>query len=203
VEPSGPRSRKSNRRTSPDPKRHIRFAFLSPLPLPSEVELPLSPRRWMAPRVAAALRGHPALGRSLPPRTRVRIERRTGGRSTQRGEGGSRPDLGRWSTTGRLHQGRARRHDEGPGGDRTPSASAVPGPRVRLRRLKRSRRDGRNGHLGAEGLERRPSPRVRPFRQSGDDPSAQDSTTRSLRAVIVGMYGSATTIARRKSVVAR
>src|SRR4029450_13842862 len=58
VEPSGPRSRKSNRRTSPDPKRRIRFAFLS--------SAFLSPRRWMAPRAPHPPRGPPPPGRSLP-----------------------------------------------------------------------------------------------------------------------------------------
>ena len=50
MEPSGPRSRKSNRRTSPDPKRHIRFAFLSPLPLsPPEVDGPAGHRSLAGP----------------------------------------------------------------------------------------------------------------------------------------------------------
>jgi hypothetical protein len=52
-----PRSRKSNRRTSPDPKRRIRFAFLAP---PS-----LSPRRWMAPRAPHPPRGHPSPGQRV------------------------------------------------------------------------------------------------------------------------------------------
>jgi hypothetical protein len=66
----------------------------------------------------------------------------------------SRPDLGRWSTTGRLHQGGdARRHDEGPGGYRTPSASAIPAPLESTPRLERRpdflRREERAGSLNA------------------------------------------------------
>ena len=50
MEPSRPRSRKSNLRTSPDPKRRIRFAFLSPLPpLPSEVDGPAGRRSPAGP----------------------------------------------------------------------------------------------------------------------------------------------------------
>jgi hypothetical protein len=56
VEPSGPRSRKSNRRTSPDPKRHIRFAFLSSLPPPLGGGWP---RGSPQPRGAILLLGDP------------------------------------------------------------------------------------------------------------------------------------------------
>ena len=56
MEPSGPRSRKSNRRTSPDPKRRIRFAFLSSaFPLPSEVDGPAGRRSPAGPSCAWAI----------------------------------------------------------------------------------------------------------------------------------------------------
>jgi hypothetical protein len=180
VEPSGPRSRKSNRRTSPDPKRHIRFAFLSPLPpLPSEVDGPAgrrSPagpsRTWAIPaalsgaaagpeRIATLLRFSCAAqgafstkrptsrahfaGTFAPMRPYAVCSRRrraptkcgrgwcawgaAPGDTGSEGRSGTRPRLGRRSTMGRLHRGRARRHDDGPGSFQRRALPRFPAPR--------------------------------------------------------------------------